>query len=79
MKNTVSQKFVGVFSTPLPRNGRPLLSRILVRFTQQRISLPRIRLRGNVFIKPLPNIGSIRHNNNNKIIFTCMCVTIDVV
>jgi hypothetical protein len=35
-ENTVSQKFVGVFTAPLPRNGRPLLSSIVVRITQQR-------------------------------------------
>jgi hypothetical protein len=35
-ENTVSQQFVGVFTAPLSINKRHLLSRIVVRVTQQR-------------------------------------------
>jgi hypothetical protein len=37
MENIVSQQFTGVFTAPLPRNGRSLLWRIVVRITQQRL------------------------------------------
>jgi hypothetical protein len=41
-------RWEGLFSEPLPSNGRPIVARV--------------RLRGNMFTESLPSNGSIRHN-----------------